>query len=177
GEPLTAQEIFGFTFFLFIAGLDTVFATLNNVFLWLAQNPDRRGEVIANPDNIDRAVDELLRVYSVTFSGRTLTQDYEMRGVKLKKADRVTCILPAANYDPVAFENPREVNFHRPRKPVLAFGGGVHSCMGAHLARLEMKISITEFLRRIPDFQLKQGARIEYWPGGVVGPKTLPLSW
>ncbi|MDB6161746.1 MAG: cytochrome [Gammaproteobacteria bacterium] len=177
GEPLTAQEIFGFTFFLFIAGLDTVFATLNNVFLWLAHNPDRRQAILANPDNIDRTVDELLRVYSVTFSGRTLTQDYEMRGVKLKKGDKVTCILPAANYDPVAFENPREVNFHRPRKPVLAFGGGVHSCMGAHLARLEMKISITEFLRRIPDFQLKQGARIEYWPGGVVGPKTLPLSW
>jgi cytochrome P450 len=177
GEPLTAQEIFGFTFFLFIAGLDTVFATLNNVFLWLAHNPDRRRAILANPDNIDRTVDELLRVYSVTFSGRTLTQDYEMRGVKLKKGDKVTCILPAANYDPVAFENPREVNFHRPRKPVLAFGGGVHSCMGAHLARLEMKISITEFLRRIPDFQLKQGARIEYWPGGVVGPKTLPLSW
>jgi cytochrome P450 len=177
GEPLTAQEIFGFAFFLFIAGLDTVFATLNNVFLWLAQNPDRRREIIANPDNIDRTVDELLRVYSVTFSGRTLTQDYEMCGVKLKKGDKVTCILPAANYDPAAFENPREVNFHRPRKPVLAFGGGVHSCMGAHLARLEMKISTTEFLRRIPDFQVKQGARIEYWPGGVVGPKTVPLSW
>src|SRR3984893_6141681 len=171
-EPLTAQEIFGFTFFLFIAGLDTVFATLNNVFLWLAHNPDRRQAILANPDNIDRTVDELLRVYSVTFSGRTLTQDYEMRGVKFKKGDRVTCILPAANYDPAAFENPREVNFHRPRKPVLAFGGGAHSCMGAHLARLEMKICITEFLRRIPNFQVKQGARIEYWPGGVVGPKT-----
>ena len=177
GEPLTAQEIFGFTFFLFIAGLDTVFATLNNVFLWLAHNPERRREIIANPDNIERTVEELLRVFSVTFSGRTLTQDHEIRGITLKKGDKVTCILPAANYDPAAFENPREVNFHRPRKPVLAFGGGVHSCMGAHLARLELKISITEFLKRIPDFQVKEGARIEYWPGGVVGPKSVPLSW
>ena len=177
GEPLTPQEVFGFTFFLFIAGLDTVFATLNNVFVWFAQNPDRRREVIANPDNIDSTVEELLRVFSVTFSGRTLTQDYELRGVRMKKGDKITSILPSANYDPAAFENPREVNFRRKRKPNLAFAGGVHSCMGAHLARLEMKICITEFLRRIPDFGLKQGTQIEYWPGGVVGPKTVPLSW
>jgi len=177
GEPLTPQEVFGFTFFLFIAGLDTVFATLNNVFVWFAQNPDRRREVLANPDNIDATVEELLRVFSVTFSGRTLTQDYEMRGVKFKKGDKITSILPAANYDPAAFENPKEVNFRRKRKPNLAFAGGVHSCMGAHLARLEMKICITEFLRRIPDFALKDGTKIEYWPGGVVGPKSVPLIW
>ena len=176
-QPLTAQEIFGFTFFLFIAGLDTVFATLNNAFLWLAQHPERRREIMADPDNIERTVEELLRVYSVTFSGRTLAEDYELHGVKMKKGDKVTCILPAANYDPAVFPNPREVNFHRPRKPIFAFGGGVHSCMGAHLARLEIKIAITEFLRRIPDFQVKEGTRIEYWPGGVVGPKVVPLSW
>jgi cytochrome P450 len=177
GEPLTPQEVFGFTFFLFIAGLDTVFATLNNVFLWFAQNPERRREIMARPEHIGAAVEELLRVFSVTFSGRTLTQDYELRGVKFKKGDKITSILPAANYDPAAFENPKAVNFSRPRKPNLAFAGGVHSCMGAHLARLEMRISIAEFLRRIPDFGLKQGTRIEYWPGGVVGPKSVPLSW
>jgi cytochrome P450 len=177
GAALTGQEIFGFTFFLFIAGLDTVFATLNNIFLWLARNPDRRREIIANPGNMAATVEELLRVFSVTFSGRTLTQDHEIRGVKLKKGDKVTSILPAANYDPEAFESPKEVRFNRPRKPILAFAGGVHSCMGAHLARLEIKVSITEFLRRIPDFAVEQGAKIEYWPGGVVGPKTLPLTW
>jgi cytochrome P450 len=177
GEPLTPQEVFGFTFFLFIAGLDTVFATLNNVFVWFALNPERRREVIANPDNIDATVEELLRVFSVTFSGRTLTQDYEMRGVRMKKGDKVTTILPSANYDPAAFENPKEVNFRRKRKPNLAFAGGVHSCMGAHLARLEMKICITEFLRRIPEFGLQEGTKIEYWPGGVVGPKSVPLRW
>src|SRR5262249_45049334 len=150
GGPLTGQEIFGFTFVLFIAGLDTVFATLNNVFLWLARHPERRQEILANPDNMDRVVEELLRVYSVTFSGRTLGEDYELHGVKLRKGEKVTCILPAANYDPTAFANPREVNFNRPRKPVFAFGGGVHSCMGAHLARLEFKVSLTEFLRLIP---------------------------
>ena len=106
GEPLTPQEIFGFTFFLFIAGLDTVFAALNNVFLWFAQNPDRRREVLAHPDQIDATVEELLRVFSVTFSGRTLTQDQELRGVKFKKGDKITSILPDDNFDPAAFENP-----------------------------------------------------------------------
>ena len=89
----------------------------------------------------------------------------------------MTSVLPAANYDPEVFDNPRQVDFHRARKPILAFAGGAHSCMGAHLARLEIKISIEEYLRRIPDFKLKEGTQIEYWPGGVVGPKTVPLIW
>jgi cytochrome P450 len=177
GEPLTEREIFGFTFFLFIAGLDTVFAALNNIFVWLAQNPDRRAEIIANPDNLNNAVEELLRVFAVTFSGRTLTQDYELQGVQLKKGDKITSILPAANFDPAVFPDPTKVDFTRPRKPQLAFAGGVHSCMGAHLARLEVKACIDVFLKRIPDFQLKPGAKIEYWPGGVVGPKSVPLVW
>jgi cytochrome P450 len=164
-------------FFLFIAGLDTVFATLNNVFLWLAKNPQRRQEIMDNPDNINGVVEELLRVFSVTFSGRTLTQNFEMQGVKMRKGDKITNILPAANYDPAVFENPKEVNFRRARKPNLAFAGGVHSCMGAHLARMELKVCITEFLGRIPHFEVEDGANIEYWPGGVVGPKTLPLRW
>ena len=177
GEPMSPKEIFGFVFFLFIAGLDTVFATLNNVFVWLAEHPDRRHEILRTPENINNVVEELLRVYTVTFSGRTLTQDFELRGVKLKKGDKITSVLPACNYDPEVFANPLEVNFNRPRKPILAFAGGVHSCMGAHLARMEMKICIQEFLRRIPDFTLKPGTRIEYWPGGVVGPKSVPLVW
>jgi cytochrome P450 len=177
GKPMTGPEIFGFTFFLFIAGLDTVFAALNNIFLWLAQNPERRREIIDNPARIDATVEELLRIYTVTFSGRTLTQDYELRGVKLKAGDKVCCLLPAANYDPEVFEDPKAVNFIRPRKPILAFSGGAHSCMGAHLARLEIKIAIQEFLRRIPDFRVGDGYEAEYWPGGVVGPKTLPLTW
>jgi cytochrome P450 len=177
GAALSDKEVFGFVFFLFIAGLDTVFAALNNVFHWLAENPERRQEIIDSPDNINNVMEELLRVFSVTFSGRTLTQDYQMRGVKMKKGEKVTSILPTANFDPDVFPNPREVNFHRPRKPILAFAGGVHSCMGAHLARLEMKIAVQEFLRRIPNFKVKQGTKIEYWPGGVVGPKALPLTW
>lgn len=176
-RPMTPPEIFGFVVFLFIGGLDTVFATLNNMWLWLAKNPERRKEMINDPGNIDAQVEELLRVWSVTFSGRVLAQDYELRGVKMKKGDRVTAVLPACNYDPEIFPDPTTVDFHRPRKPILAFAGGVHSCMGAHLARLEIKVALQEWLRRIPDFSVRPGTTVEYRPGGVVGPEHLPLVW
>jgi cytochrome P450 len=177
GVPLSEKEIFGFVFFVFIAGIDTVYATLNNIWYWLARNPDRRHEMIADPGNINAQIEELLRVHSVTFSGRILKQDLELRGVKMKAGDRITSVLPACNYDPEVFPEPTKVDFHRPRKPILAFAGGVHSCMGAHLARLEIKIGLQEWLKRIPDFQVKPGAEIKYVPSAVVGPEPLPLVW
>ena len=177
GDPLTRQRDVRFhVFFVHCRPRHRVRDAQQRLPL-AREQPRASREIIDNPENINAVVEELLRVFSVTFSGRTLTQDYEMRGVRMKKGDKVTCILPTANYDPEVFENPREVNFHRPRKPILAFAGGVHSCMGAHLARLEMKVSIAQFLKRIPDFELKAGTKIEYWPGGVVGPKVLPLMW
>ncbi|AMO70586.1 cytochrome P450 [Sphingorhabdus sp. M41] len=177
GRPISEKEKFGFVIFLFIAGLDTVFATLNNIWLWLARNPERVQEIIDNPDNINAQVEELLRVFSVTFSGRTVAKDIEMRGVQMKKGDKVTSILPACNYDPDVFPNPTEVDFTRPKKIILAFTVGVHSCMGAHLARLEIKIALQEWLKRIPEFKLKPGTEIVYRPGGVIGPHHLPLVW
>jgi cytochrome P450 len=177
GEALSEREVFGFVTFLFIAGLDTVFATMNNIWAYLAQNPAKRAEMIADPGNITAQTEELLRVWSVTFSGRTVAEDMVMRGASLKAGDKITCILPACNFDPAVFPNPREVDFHRPRKIILAFTVGVHSCMGAHLARLEVKIGLQEWLRRIPQFSLKSGTKIEYRPGGVVGPEQVPLVW
>ena len=177
GQKISERERYGFVVFLFIAGLDTVFATMNNIWAWLAQNPDRVQEIIADPDNINAQVEELLRVFSVTFSGRTVAQDVEMRGVQMKKGDKVTSILPACNFDPDVFPNPREVRFDRPKKIILAFTVGIHSCMGAHLARLEIKIALQEWLRRIPNFRMKPGTKLAYRPGGVIGPESVPLEW
>lgn len=177
GRPLSDKEVFGFVCFLFIGGLDTVFATLNNIWLYLAKNPDKVAEMIADPDNITAQIEELLRVWSVTFSGRVLAQDHVMRGVQMKKDDRITCVLPACNFDPEVFPNPREVRFDRPRQTILAFTVGAHSCMGAHLARLEIKCALQEWLKRIPQFSVKPGTHTEYRPGGVVGPEEVPLVW
>ena len=95
----------------------------------------------------------------------------------MKAGDRFMCILPAANYDPDVFPDPREVRFDRPRTPILSFTGGVHACMGGHLARLEIKIALQEWLRRIPEFSLKPGTEITYRPSGVIGPDSVPLVW
>ncbi len=176
-RPMTPPEIFGFVIFLFIGGLDTVFATLNNIWLWLAQNPERVRELIADPDNIDNQVEELLRAWAVTFSGRQVVQECTIRGVTLRPGDRVSALLPACNLDPDVFPNPTEIDFNRRRKPNLAFAGGPHSCMGAHLARLEVKVSLQEWLRRIPEFSVAPDANIEYRPGAVIGPEDLPLVW
>jgi cytochrome P450 len=177
GQPLSEKEIFGFVTFLFIAGLDTVFATLNNIWVTLANRPDLRRQMLAEPDNINAQVEELLRVHSVTFSGRTVGQDTVLRGVQMKKGDKAMSCLPACNFDPEVFPNPTEIDFHRPKKIILAFTVGVHSCMGAHLARLETKIALQEWLKRIPDFALKPDTRLDYRPGGVIGPEHVPLTW
>ena len=177
GRALTDAEIYGFVFFLFIAGIDTVYASLNNTWVWLARNPDRVKEMIGDPDNIDAQVEELLRMFAPTFSGRLVTQDFELDGVQLKQGDRLQSMLPACNYDPDVWENPREVRFDRPRKPILTFTGGIHACMGSHLARLEFKVALQEWLRRIPEFRIKDGEKITYSPSGVIGPDSVPLVW
>jgi cytochrome P450 len=181
GRQMSEKESFGFVLFLFIAGLDTVFATMNNMWLWLAENPDRRHEIIARmterPGDMNAITEELLRMWAVTFSGRTVRKDLELRGVQLKAGDKVMSVLPSCNFDAEVWPNPLTVDFDRVRKPILSFAGGVHSCMGAHLARLEIRIGLEEWLKRIPDFSVKPGTEIEYRPGGVVGPEYPPLEW
>ncbi|MCJ2180840.1 cytochrome P450 [Novosphingobium album (ex Hu et al. 2023)] len=177
GRPLSDKEVFGFVCFLWIGGLDTVYATLNNIWLWLARNPDRVQEIIDRPGDMHKIVEELLRRYSVTFSSRYVTHDIELRGVRMKAGDRVMTCLPAANFDPDVFPDPLKVDFDRPRKTILAFTVGVHSCMGGHLARLELRVALEEWLKRIPRFSVKPGTEIAYKPGGVVGPAAVPLVW
>lgn len=177
GRQMSEKESFGFVLFLFIAGLDTVFATMNNMWLWLAENPSRRHEIRSRPGDMNAITEEMLRMWAVTFSGRSLRKDLTLRGVTMKAGDKVMSVLPACNYDAEVWPNPLAVDFDRQRKPILSFAGGVHSCMGAHLARLEIKIGLEEWLKRIPDFSVKPGTTIEYRPGGVVGPEYVPLVW
>jgi cytochrome P450 len=177
GRPLTDKEIFGFVCFLWIGGLDTVYAMLNNIWAWFAKNPDRVQEIIDRPDDVEHILHELLRRFSVTFSARVVIQDIELRGVQMKKGDRIFTCLPAGNFDPEVFPNPLEVDFDRPRKPNLAFTAGIHSCLGAHLAKMELTAAIQEWLRRIPQFSLKPGTAVTYKPGGVIGPTSVPLIW
>lgn len=162
---LSRDEVKDVCFLFLIAGLDTVTATLGCVFSYLAQHPDRRQQIARNPALIEHAIEEMLRWETPVMQVvRVLTRDYTMNGVRLEKGERVTLVLGAANVDPEQFEDPLQVEFERESNRHLAFGGGSHRCLGSHLARMELQVSLEEFHRRIPEYHLREGAVPIYSP-------------
>jgi len=177
GEPLSDDDVMGLVFMLYIGGLDTVVATLGFMFKYLASHPDKRRELIDNPALLPDAIDEMLRVFATVNSSRLVTRDLEFAGVQMKKGDRVYVTTIAANRDPDEFDNPHDVDFRRAGNRHLTFAAGPHRCIGSHLARREIKIAIEEWLKRIPDFAIREGAVMPAHAGGVWGIENLPLYW
>ncbi len=155
GVPITREEQLDVCFLLLLAGLDTVTATLGCSVLYLAENPDKRRELIERPERIDGAVEELLRWETpVMIIPRLVRRDVEIGGARLEAGQIVMLLLGAANLDPAEFPGPERVDFDRSRNRHLAFGAGPHRCLGSHLARFELRIALEEFHRRIPDYRL-----------------------
>jgi cytochrome P450 len=177
GRRLTTEEIFDYSFLLFIAGLDTVTAALGFVFAYLARNPDHRTVLLADPDAIPMAGEELLRYHSFVNPARTVTRDVEFAGVTMRAGDRVLCSTTIAGRDTDEFPDAGEVRFDRADNRHIAFGAGPHRCLGSHLARAELRIALEEFHRRIPDYWIEEGAEIRAHGGGVLGIDHLPLRW
>ncbi|HYL53544.1 MAG TPA: cytochrome P450 [Acidimicrobiia bacterium] len=165
GRPLTRAEMLGACHLLLLGGLDTVTATLDCMIVYLARHPERRDALVADPSCIPHAVEELLRHQTpVMMVPRVLTRDHEMRGVQMKAGDSVTLMIGAANADAAEFEEWGDVRFDRTTNRHLAFGGGPHRCLGSHLARLELRVALEEFHRRIPEYRLAQD-EIHFSPG------------
>lgn len=166
GEKLTRDQILDICYLLLLAGLDTVTATLDCFTAYLAANPDRRKQIVENPKLIDGAVEEMLRTETpVMMIVRSMKQDCTLSGVHLKKGDNVVLLLGAADTDERFFESSEAVDFERKSNRHLAFGAGPHRCLGSHLARLELRIALEEFHKRIPDYRIKEGAELVYSPG------------
>jgi cytochrome P450 len=177
GRPLTREELLGMAFLLFIAGLDTVTATLDCFVEYLAQHPERRRDLAERPEITQDAVEEMLRAMTpVQLVPRILAQDVTLGGVDLKAGDHATIVLGAANLDPGFFPQPDDVDFDRERAINLAFGGGPHLCLGINLARLELRVALEEWHRRIPDYAIADDAVIRHSPG-IRQADTLPLVW
>jgi cytochrome P450 len=176
GEKLDHDEVLRAVFLLFMAGLDTVTAAHGWIFSWLARNPEHRARLTADESVIPGAIEELIRVHSFVNDARTVREDTEFAGVQMRKGDRVMLHGGAANRDPREFPNPLEVDFDRSPNRHIAFAAGPHRCVGSHLARLELRISMEEWHRRIPDYTITDEAAIRMHCGGVAGLDSLPLT-
>lgn len=178
-EPLGDVLILDILTVLVLAGLDTTRGQLGYLFRHLAENPDDRHRLIAEPELIPTAVEESLRMYTIIFGdGRKVAQDTDFHGCPLNKGDMVYGLVSGANRDPRVYENPDEFIVDRKANNHLGFAGGPHRCLGAHLARRVMQVAVEEWLKVIPDFAVKSDEPLmERGGGAMLTLLTLPLTW
>jgi cytochrome P450 len=156
GQKLSQEELLGFCFLLVVGGNDTTTNLLANGAVLLARHPDQRAELVRNPKLIPRAVEEILRYDAPTQAlPRIARQDAEIHGRTVRAGEEVSLVWGAANHDERRFPDPERFDIHRADNRHLAFGHGVHFCMGSHLARLEGRVAFEELLARIPDYALE----------------------
>jgi cytochrome P450 len=176
-QPLDDDEAVGIIFLLFIGGLDTVVSSLSYQFRYLAEHPQEQQKLREDFSLIPDAVEELLRAFAVITTARIATQDTELCGVQVKEGDMVTTSTILSTRDPDEFANPDKIDLTRSPNRHNAFSFGPHRCLGSHLARREIIIAMEEFLKRIPQFRLKDGAEVVATGGGVLGLENLPIVW
>jgi cytochrome P450 len=155
GERLTEQELLAMCVLLLIAGHETTVNLIGNGMLALLRHPDQLERLQNRPSMIRSAVEEFLRFDSpVQFIGRTLMEDAEIGGRRLGKGEMVIAVVGAANRDPAQFADPDRLDIGRADNRHLSFGGGIHFCLGAPLARVEGQIAIAELVTRFPRLDL-----------------------
>ena len=177
GRPITVDEAKKMSGLLLVGGLDTVVNFLSFSMEFLARSPAHRKELIEHPERIPAASEELLRRFSLVADGRILKSDYEFHGVLLKKDDQILLPQLLSGLDERENACPMHVDFNRPKVSHTTFGHGSHLCLGQHLARREIVITLKEWLTRIPDFGIAPDARIQHKSGIVSGVQSLPLVW
>jgi cytochrome P450 len=160
---------------LFTAGLDSVTNGMGHITHYLARHPELQISLRDKPDDIGAGVEELLRRHGVTTPPRRVARDVEYYGAPLKEGDFVQLYVTAGNFTEAVFPEADKIRLQRDTTH-LTFGYGIHRCIGAHLARVEMQTFYQEWLRRIPRFSVGPGS-VAYDPGHVLRVATLPLSW
>ncbi|MBV8162191.1 MAG: cytochrome P450 [Acidimicrobiia bacterium] len=176
GRALTETELLGIAHLLLLGGLDTVTATLDCMVVFLATHPEFRQLLVDDPGRIPGAIEELLRWETpVMVLPRTIATAVELGGVALEPGDNVALVLGAANLDDEEFGD-TEVRLGRDPNRHVAFGGGHHLCLGAHLARLELRVAFEELHARIPDYRIGESAELRFSPG-IRQAESLLLEW
>ena len=171
------QEVLGLCFLFTLAGLDTVAAEIGFVMLHLARNPELRARVVADPDSVMPAIEEILRLeLPAPTTPRVTVRDVEVCGVTIPAGSPVMLCLATANREAALAPRPDVVDLEQADRNHLSFGGGIHRCLGAHLARRELRLVVEEFHKVIPDYEVAPGFEPEIvWPSGTFHLRSLPL--
>jgi cytochrome P450 len=160
------DEILGICFLFILAGLDTVTDSLECFVARLAQHPDERRQIVDDPAIIPSAVEELLRWETpVTTVARVATRDVELEGCPIHAGENIGIVIGSANTDEEAVPGADQVDLTRVENRHLAFGGGIHRCLGSNLARLELRVAMREWHRRIPEYSIVPGTELIYQMG------------
>jgi Cytochrome P450 len=175
GEKLTPHHIVGTMALLLIAGIDTTWSAIGASLWHLAKTPADRERLVAEPGLIPTAIEEFLRAYAPVTMARLVKEDMHWRGVDMKADDWILLSFPAANRDPAQFERADEVVIDREVNRHVAFGLGIHRCLGSHLARMELRVALEVWLQRIPVFHLTDPSAVTWASGQVRGPRTVPV--
>jgi cytochrome P450 len=177
GKRLTVDEVQAYCLLLFGAGLDTVANSLAFNMNYLASDQALQERLRADPSLIPEAVEESLRKFGIADVVRIVTRDAEFGGVELKAGERVMLMLAAGNYDPKIFPDPAAFDLDRENKTHISFNTGPHRCVGSHLARVELKVFLEEWFRRMPNIRRDPDQRVRLRGGQTLALENLPLLW
>ena len=167
GRPYTEDEVLDLCCFLLVAGLENTAFSIRATLRHLAVHPEHLAQVVADPTGVTNLVEQSLRLYApVTALARTVTRDTEVAGQQLQEGERILLLFGSANRDPAVFDDPDAFHLDRRDGRHVAFGIGPHRCIGSHLARLEVRIAVEEFIRRVPQFSLAPGPDPGWYQAG-----------
>ncbi len=177
GKPLPPMELLSYYFLLVVAGNETTRNAMTGGLLAMLQNPAEWEKVKADPGLIDSAVEEIVRwTTPVIQFARTATEDYVLRGQQIRKGQSLCLFYPSANRDEEVFPEPFQFRVDRNPNPHIAFGRGEHVCLGAHLARLELRCAFKQLLARVRSVELA-GEPERVRSSFVGGIKRVPIRW
>ena len=176
GEPLNPEHIGGTIVLLLVAGIDTTWSAIGSSLFHLAGNEADRKRLVAEPELLPVAMEELLRAYAPVTMARLVIDDFDFNGCPMKADEWVLLPFPAANRDPDAFVDADQVVIDREVNRHAAFGLGIHRCAGSNLARMELRVALEVWLERYPDFHLADPDAVTWSGGQVRGPRSLPIA-
>jgi cytochrome P450 len=176
-EAWSNDEVLGLCFLFTLAGLDTVTAAIGFVMLHLARNPQLQRQLVADPSMVGPVIEEVLRLeLPAPLTPRVTTEDVEVDGELIPAGSTVMLCLGTANRELGNLTHPDTIDVDQADRGHLAFGGGIHRCLGSHLARRELRLVVEEFTALIPEYQVEPGSDPEVvWPSGTLHLRSLPL--